>query len=256
MFTWLPSQSNMNTEEFTKAFASALTNEKVIGLLKGVLTDALSHDLSLLQDNCEKLKKSVVALQESNEGLQKQVASFKAIMKTKDEEIAHLKETVEEIKFDLDNLEQNSRRNSLRISGLKENTDESLLDTTLKFFNETMKITPPIVSNNIERIHRIGTSNGKQPNNKPRTVLVKFNNYSARQKIFSQRSQLRKNERGAEIYINEDLTKARSNLLWHARKEKRDRKINDCWTFDGNLMIKTKVNKILRINNIHELKQC
>ena len=55
------------------------------------------------------------------------------------------------------------------------------------------------------------------------------------------------------IFINEDLTKKRYTLLRDALKMKKTGKINDCWSFDGQILIKNKANKVIPVKNIWEL---
>ena len=83
---------------------------------------------------------------------------------------------------------------------------------------------------------------------KPRQILVKFSNYRARQRVFKAKSRLRKKGRNPKqpwavgnseftpaegevsndqpnkysgVFLNEDLTKLRANLLWKARCKKK-----------------------------------
>ena len=57
------------------------------------------------------------------------------------------------------------------------------------------------------------------------------------------------------IYINEALCKSRSNLLYQARKLKRENKILDAWTFDGHVKIKDMHNRIKSIDKLSDLYQ-
>ncbi|MPD06411.1 hypothetical protein E2C01_102225 [Portunus trituberculatus] len=49
------------------------------------------------------------------------------------------------------------------------------------------------------------------------------------------------------VFINEDLTSSKAKLLWQARQAKRDSKINDCWSTNGNVLIKDKHNRVHHI---------
>ena len=60
----------------------------------------------------------------------------------------------------------------------------------------------------------------------------------------------RKEDNDIPVFVNEDLTKSRSYLLWTARKAKRNSKIQDCWTIDGNVMIKDNRNVIRQVKNL------
>ena len=52
-----------------------------------------------------------------------------------------------------------------------------------------------------------------------------------------------------KIFINEDLTKYRAQLLYQARTLKRQKKIEDCWSWDGSILIKNKAAKIIPVTN-------
>ena len=166
-----------------------------------------------------------------------------------------------------DELKQYSRRNSLRITGLSDNDNEDPCETTLNLFDR-MDINPKISIEDIDRVHRVGP---------------KFANYRARHRVFKARSVLRKDGRHPDrpweqkkaatnkqtkegpaasakddsvqhqIFINEDLTKKRTSLLWKVRCIKRDGKINDCWSSDGLILVKNLQNKIIPIHSEEEL---
>ena len=57
------------------------------------------------------------------------------------------------------------------------------------------------------------------------------------------------------IYINEDLTKYRADLLFRAREFKREKKIEDCWSWDGKILIKNKVSKVILIRTVEDLEK-
>ena len=52
-----------------------------------------------------------------------------------------------------------------------------------------------------------------------------------------------------DIYINEDLTRARATLLYKACKATREKGIADCWSFDGRVVIKDVCGKVHTIGN-------
>lgn len=76
-------------------------------------------------------------------------------------------------------LEDRNRRNNLRISGLKENKDETpgeVEEKVSKLFKETLKIEGEI---EIERVHRTDINR----NGKPRTVVMKLLRYKDKTKV-------------------------------------------------------------------------
>ena len=135
-----------------------------------------------------------------------------------------------------------------------------------------MKVTPPVTLQQIDRVHRVGP----QKESVPRSVLVKFATYRARDSVYRRKKNLKQvnqernqtsqeqdtqtvNQQSAsrtkpKIFINEDLTKLRSNLLWAARKKKKDGKLQDCWTWDGSVQIKNNVARIIPIQTHADLE--
>ena len=55
-----------------------------------------------------------------------------------------------------DALEQYTRRNSLRISGLKELQNENPLQVILTLWNSRLRVKPEVTISDIDRVHRIG----------------------------------------------------------------------------------------------------
>ena len=154
--------------------------------------------------------------------------------------------------------EQYSRRNSLRISGLEEDQSEDVPQKVLDLFNDKMKVSPPVTPYHIHRIHRTGP----EKTGVPRQVLVKFATYRVRDKVFRSKRNLKEETSHVpspqtapssnyetskqKMFLNEDLTRARSNLLWRARLLKKDKVISDCWSWIGTILIKNTAGKIIR----------
>ena len=171
-------------------------------------------------------------------------------------QIADLQEKIKCLEGATDELQQYSRRNSLRISGIIETEYEDVCGVTLNTFKKELKVDPPVEVCSIDRVHRVGPREA----GKPMPVLGKFATYRDRSRIFKAKSTLRKKSRQdvphtQSLYINEDLSKRRATRLWNAREKKREGKINDCWTIDGRILIKTSSNKILTMKDLDELEK-
>ena len=177
----------------------------------------------------------------------------------------------------LDDHEQYSRRNSLRISGVIEDTNEDVVAVTLGFINKELGMATPIVERDIDRVHRLGPR--RAANLRP--ILVKFATYRALQLVFKQKAYLNPRRRtelqaGAwgsgdtsssdrqssttteqgerqHVWINEDLTKSRAEMLWRARAAKKERKIVECWSSDGRIMIKKSGGEIVQIRRVSDI---
>ena len=177
----------------------------------------------------KELKDSLIA--EIRNPLMEEMAALKTALSKKDQMIAALQSKVLELEERADDLEQYTRRNSLRVQGLSETEgEEDPIEKTLEFANRTLQLNPPLLPSDIDRAHRTGRSTPGQP----RAFLVKFATYQQRRRVMMNKHRLR----NTSIFINEDLTAARATLMWHARKAKREGKLSDCWSSDGRIFVK------------------
>ena len=142
-------------------------------------------------------------------------------------------DTVSSMSMLIDEQEQYTRRETLRISGMPESKDEQTEDTIITTLNKEMALEPPITKNDIARCHRIGP----QTDNRPRHILVKFVSYKTRSIVWSAKNRLKDSRK--KIFVSEDLTRTRAALFYEARQEKRAAKIKDAWTHDGTVLIKS-----------------
>ena len=56
------------------------------------------------------------------------------------------------------------------------------------------------------------------------------------------------------LYLNYDLTKSRQQLLYRSRQEKTSNKVDDYWSTDGTILIKTLDHNIAAVRNATELE--
>ena len=94
-------------------------------------------------------------------------------------------------------LEDRSRRNNIRISGVKENEKESWDDCKEKV-NNVLENNLNVKDVKIERAHRVG----KKRSDKPRTIVCKLLSYSDKERVLAKLGTLK----GTDIYINEDFS--------------------------------------------------
>ena len=83
----------------------------------------------------------------------------------------------------VDDLEQYSRRNSVRVTDIPENENEDIRKSVLEMINNRMKIEPLVQSHELDRVHRVG----RFQELKTRAVLVKFATYASRHRVYSKR---------------------------------------------------------------------
>ena len=56
-----------------------------------------------------------------------------------------------------------------------------------------------------------------------------------------------------DIFINEDLTQVLSALLFKARSLKREKRLTDCWSYDGRIVVKDNDNRIATVTSEADL---
>ena len=181
-----------------------------------------------------------------------EIQALKTTIDEKDDEITGLREQLAVMKDQLaeveqknDDLEQYTRRNSLRISGLPEEPNENCYGKALSLANSTLKLDPPLSLSDIDRTHRVGRPRPGQS----RGLLVKFATYQQRHRVMRARHVLK----NTAVFINEDLTSKRATLLWKARSAKREGRIKDAWSSDGRINIRDLRDVVRVIKSCDEL---
>ena len=184
--------------------------------------------------------------------MQTQLAKLQTENKVLSDRVERLEERIATLERQEDNASQYSRRNCLRVSGLKEEDGEDTDAVLSKLFND-MDVN--ISLSEIDRAHRLGrkTPEPNQGGRRPRDIIVKFATYRSRQKLFKQRKSLRDHTDLKHIFINEELTKTRSELFYQARMLAKSRCISKTWTYDGNIYVEDRQNKIHRCSALCDL---
>lgn len=164
----------------------------------------------MIESSIPGIKLSVIeAVKESYQSLSDEVKSLREENELLKILNGELEKKVSDVVDANETLEQYGRRNSVRISGVpvrqNEVTDEIVLDIA-QALGVAMDVSE------IDRSHRVG-----KPTNRNRDILVKFVSYRSRQKLYSRRKDLRDNDATMGTFINEDLTRCRSNILYEAR---------------------------------------
>ena len=77
---------------------------------------------------------------------------------------------------------------------------------------------------------------------------MKFTSYNSRSKLINKRKQLRETEDEdlKRIFLNEDLTKRRSEILFEARNLRRANKLKAAYSSDGKVLVRDKKDKSTR----------
>ncbi|XP_065642965.1 uncharacterized protein LOC136074561 [Hydra vulgaris] len=167
-------------------------------------------NLKIITERFNKLKTDIInssakiisitkALEISNQkisSLENELNNIKKSIHVNDEIVASKFEKVKEQTKKLREIEDRSRRNNLRITGIKESEHESWEKSelkVLKLFEETVEIK----NVKIERVHRTGPRDAK----KNRTFILKHLNYKDKIVVMKRFVRLK----GMNIYIHEDF---------------------------------------------------
>ena len=211
--------------------------------------------IELLNDDqvIAKLQKSLFPkeLTTTIDNLSDRIRRLNEKLDLKDEFIKSLETRIVTLESENDNIEQYTRRANLRLCGVPEaNGGEDTNEKVLAVFNEKLGMEPPLRSIDLERSHRLGRkADDGQGSNRTRPIIVRFGSERVRDNVYRARTRLK----GHAIYINEDLTARRAKLAYDARQLKKTKKIVDCWTTYGKVMIKDSANKIREIKSPSEL---
>ena len=234
----LSKEFGMNQTEFSMALLMAFKDEEVKKSLVELVARAITGPVS----------------QKVSENVKNEVVKLRAELQHRDLKIKQLEEKVESLTADIDQLEQYSRRNSLRITGIPETDEEDPVSKVMDLVNNTLQLNPPLELSEVDRVHRSGKPRSNlAPNQpaKPRAILVKMATYRSRKRIMDLRSS-RLLQKG--VFFNEDLTKRRESLCYKARCLKREGKIQSAWSADGNILIRDKHGNVRKINTQKELE--
>ena len=141
-----------------------------------------------------------------------------------------------------DDIDQYSRRDNLKIAGLIVEKNVSYADAIIEFGSQ---LGVHIVHTDISIAHKLPTKS------KLSSTLVRFNRRSVRNDLYLARKKI-KDTLNYKIYINEDLTHRRSNLL-HSLK--RDELTKSAWSYNGFICCTLKDNDdvILTIKSPYDL---
>lgn len=217
-----PPQSRQRTETppldlavFTNMLVDALRDPRVSEVLHEYWTDAVHSALADTNTRIDYLEREV---NESQSKLQKAEAM-------------------------IDELEQYSRRNALRIWFPQPETGGE--DTDKLVLDYAQKVGVEVKSSEIGRSHRVGSLRGNR--SKPRAVIVKFTTYNTRRKLYDARKIC------PDVFVSEDLTQSRSKVFYNARLERRAGRFLHVWTRDGRINIRLHDNTIKVITLMSEL---
>ena len=181
----------------------------------------------------QEIKDSLKQVTNENLAIRRELQATKSKLQSEVEETERLAD-------ELDHLEQYTRKSSLEIHGVPEDGYESTEEVVIKL---GALLGVDITPQDIEISHKL------KRRNKP--IIVKFSSYKTKSKLYKKRVELkncvasdlipnlRGDSRNNRLFLNENLTVHRREILKKANNMRKDRLIQSAWTLDGKIFVKT-----------------
>ena len=230
------------TKNFVK---EALLDDEVLSALKAIIHEAIDSKFQEVIERLDKQDGIILELQCKVDGIEKDYNSLKKRQQACEEKNKRLERQ-------LNDQEQYSRRNSIRLFGIpekdKENTNEVVCEVARNHLGVNLR------PDDIDRTHRVHRRVDQQQHGsakKPRAIIVKLTSYQTRQRLLLNRRKLKENKTGISLF--EDLTTANRTLLWEAFKVSKnpDSKIQAAWSSDGRIIVSVQTAKGTIKRQIH-----
>ena len=126
-----------------------------------------------------------------------------------------------DLQFLIDRQEQYSRKNSIRIRGVREEMGEDIEKVTLETLKKELDL--DMEHSEIDIVHRVGP----RDDNKPKSILVKFLCHKSKENV------MRHTKNATHITITEDLAPGIKRIFNEVSLNRRFLNIESVWTIDG-----------------------
>lgn len=158
-------------------------------------------------------------------------------MKRYEDQISKLQENLNEANDKLEQLEQFSRLDGVRLFGLPEKNDENITDQVVSLFNTKLQV--DVKSEDISACYRLKAKEGSI-----RPVMIKFSGRSVKNEIYRAKSKFK----GTKFILREDLTKQRASAVSDLNKRFTNKNV---FTNSGNVFVKwnDKIHKFSTLND-------
>ena len=140
---------------------------------------------------------------------------------------------VTSLTYENDRLQQYSRRESVRIFGIRQAEGETAEQVEQKALGVFKEARADVKEEDIAAVHRVGkVGRGLRP------ILVKFVSRRKRREVMEKKKSLKGKDGYQKVYINDDLTPLRAKLL---ALVKRLDNVDKAWTVGGSIHCTKKV---------------
>ena len=208
--------------------------ESLEQIMPGLIQEAIKGVMAVITDQLAIHKQEIARIEQD-------VASTNERLNTVVTSVDHLENKVDEI-------EQEMRASSvIFLNEWPESPTESAQSLVRKYTNEALYI--DLNDNDIIKCFRLGRRSNRS--SKPRPILVSFASTSTKTEVLLARRRIRNFVSEGfprPVFINEDLTLRRQTLFTRCRKLKKEKLINDCWSLNGKIFIKSLSDEVKSVN--------
>ena len=173
------------------------------------------------QENLTNLKDEMDKLMLDNETLRENLAKKQKSLASVEERLSKAESNAVDARKKANYNEQYSRKNNVKIHGIKELQNENTLATTQKMLREVAKV--EVNESEVIAVHRIP---GKEDH--PRPIILKVKNTDIKARIMRKRTVVKK----AGKRLSDDVTKLNSDLIQELNEHPG---IEQAWYFNGNI---------------------
>ncbi|VVC99825.1 unnamed protein product [Leptidea sinapis] len=204
------------------------------------MTTAFATRFEQFENNLQNIKNTAAA-SNNNSNVNDVAGDFYAFRSFVIASLSTLHRQVELLQKISDQAEMRSRCKMLLVHELPEHSKEETSAAVVKNLTQHLK-TPKLDVTSISRSHRVG----KNKSDKPRPILVKFEDVDLKKSIWFSKTALK----GSEITLSEFLTKSRHETFMTARRKFG---VNKTWTSNGTIYILDSKGSKHSVNSVAEL---
>jgi len=223
----------------------ALTDKRVMDVLQTAIENAVAKAVSDIKGQLDEQRELISALSAENDDLRHRIEDLESYSRIDNIIVHGLSESFAETV-----APQQSSTSTTNVNTLATTSSASSEAQFIEFCTNTLNV--KVLSSDISVAHRLPKARSATG---PRPLIVRFTNRKIRSQILAARKLLRQNR--SKVFINEHLTKHKSDLFAETRKLQKGKLIASCWTWNGNVYVKTlesKGSKIVMINNMSSLR--
>lgn len=213
-------------------------------------------------DSLEIIKSTVHAIENSMQEMSKKYDEVVAQMKLQHTDISDLRkrmerleekvkeQEVEQLRKQVNDLEQYSRRMNLEVHGLPQHTDENLLDK-LNVLATELDL-PQLSETDIEAVHRLPSKPKESGAVRAAPILVRFSSRVTKEAWLEKKRKLKQAK--SKIFFNENLTAQNKALFWQMRTKAKEKEYQFTWHRNGRLFVsRGPRDKVIRISTVNDL---